>query len=130
MQTYPRGELVLVLDCVDLDLIAEFWTSVLGYRRAGHINEPYLSLLPEAGDGPEVLLQRVPESKGGKNRLHLDLRTRYLAAEVDRVRSLGASVLTDTPVDEAGWTWHVLADPEGNEFCVLQPPAAHWNTAL
>jgi predicted enzyme related to lactoylglutathione lyase len=127
MQTYPRGELVLVLDCVDLDLVADFWTSALGYRRAGRIHEPYLSLLPDSGHGPEVLLQRVPEAKSGKNRVHLDLRTRDLAAEVERVRSLGASVLTATPLVEGGWFWHVLADPEGNEFCVLQPPEPHWN---
>jgi predicted enzyme related to lactoylglutathione lyase len=39
-------------------------------------------------------------------------------------------VLTVTPLDEGGWFWHVLADPEGNEFCVLQPPATHWNHVL
>jgi predicted enzyme related to lactoylglutathione lyase len=131
MQTHPRGELVLVLDCVDLDLVADFWTSALGYSRASRIHEPYLSLLPDSGHGPKLLLQRVPEAKGGKNRLHLDLRTRDLAAEVDRMRALGASVLTDTPYDEGGWIWHVLADPEGNEFCiVLQPPEPHENNVL
>ncbi len=127
MQTYPRGELVLVLDCVDLDLLADFWTSALGYRRAGRIYEPYLSLLSESDYGPEVLLQRVPEGKGGKNRLHLDLRTPNLVAEAQRLRSVGATQLTDTPINEGGWSWHVLADPEGNEFCILQPPEGHWN---
>ncbi|MGI8450189.1 MAG: VOC family protein [Streptosporangiaceae bacterium] len=43
-----------------------------------------------------------------------------------RVISLGARVLTREPVREAGWQWHILADPDGNEFCVLQPPASHW----
>ncbi len=128
MQTYSQGELVLVVDCLDLDLVADFWTSALGYRRASRIYEPYLSLLSDSGHGPELLLQRVPEAKGGKNRLHVDLRTRDLAAEVGRLCSLGASVLTVMPLDEGGWFWHVLADPEGNEFCVLQPPEAHWNT--
>jgi predicted enzyme related to lactoylglutathione lyase len=118
---------VLVLDCIDLDLIANFWTSALGYRRAGRIYEPNLSLLPESGHGPEVLLQRVPEVKGGKNRVHLDLRTPDLAAEVERVCSLGASLLTSEPLDEGGWIWHVLGDPEGNEFCVLQAPETHWD---
>jgi predicted enzyme related to lactoylglutathione lyase len=127
MQTYPRGEVVFVIDCVDLDLVSDFWSSAMDYQRAGHICEPYLSLLPRAGAGPELLLQRVPEAKGGKNRLHLDLRTRDLPAEVERLCVIGATVLTEAPMVEGGWTWHVLADPEGNEFCVLQPPHGHWD---
>lgn len=130
MQTYTRGEPALVLDCVDLELISDFWTFALGYRRAGRIHEPYLSLLPESGHGPELLLLRVPEAKGGKNRLHLDLRTHDLDAEVQRLRTVGATLLTDMPCDEGGWTWHVLADPEGNEVCVLQPPDEHWGNFL
>ena len=126
MQTYPHGEVALVLDCQDLDRCADFWCSALGYQRGGGVFEPYLSLLPgDAREGPELLLQRVPEAKCGKNRLHLDLRTSDLAAEADRLRAAGAQVLTADPVREGGWTWHVLADPEGNEFCVLQPPSSH-----
>ena len=122
VQSYPYGEVALVLDCLDLDRCAEFWSSALGYRRAGGA-EPYLSLVPDGGrTGVELLLQRVPEDKHGKNRLHLDLRTPDLGAEVERLRALGARVLTPQPVVEGGWTWHVLADPEGNELCVLQPP--------
>ncbi len=62
----------------------------------------------------------------GKNRVHLDLRTRDLDGEVDRVTSAGATRLTPEPLLEGGWLWHVLADPDGNEFCVLQPPRSHW----
>jgi predicted enzyme related to lactoylglutathione lyase len=69
-----------------------------------------------------VLLQRVPDVKRQKNRLHLDLRTPDLEAEVRRVVDLGATLLTSEPVTEDGWFWHILADPDGNEFCVLQPP--------
>jgi len=58
-----------------------------------------------------------------KNRLHLDLRTADLEAETARVTGLGATRLTAEPIIEHGWRWHVLADPDGNEFCVLQPPA-------
>jgi predicted enzyme related to lactoylglutathione lyase len=124
MQSYSHGELALVLDCQDLDRCADFWSSALGYRRAGAVFGPYVSLEPAGGrQGPELLLQRVPEAKTGKNRLHLDLRTPDLAAELARVRELGAECLTAEPIEEGGWTWHVLADPEGNEFCVLQPPS-------
>ena len=69
-----------------------------------------------------MLLQRVPDVKRQKNRLHLDLRTLDLEAETARVLDLGATLLTSQPVLEDGWRWHVLADPDGNEFCVLQPP--------
>ena len=127
MLTYPHGELALVVDCQDLGEMARFWCAVLGYRATGGA-EPYLSLLPgQDRTGPELLLQRVPERKAGKNRLHLDLRTRDLDREVARLLHLGASLLTPEPIMEGGWRWHVLADPEGNEFCVLQPPEAHWD---
>ena len=56
----------------------------------------------------------------------LDLRTRDLEAEVARVTAFGAVVLTKEPIVEDRSTWHVLADPDGNEFCVLRPPDAYW----
>jgi predicted enzyme related to lactoylglutathione lyase len=69
---------------------------------------------------------RFPRTKHGKNRVHLDLRTRDLELELERLIGLGARILTDEPASEAGWRWHILADPDGNEFCVLQPPASYW----
>ena len=86
----------------------------------------YQSLLPADGQGTEVLLQLVPEDKHGKNRVHLDVRTRALDPELQRLLRLGARALTEEPVSEAGRRWHILADPDGNEFCVLQPPASYW----
>jgi predicted enzyme related to lactoylglutathione lyase len=120
--TYPHGELAVVLDCADLDRAAAFWGAVLGLRRCGPAHGAYLELRPVEGAGPALLLQRVPERKKGKNRVHLDLRVADLEAEVARVVAAGATLLTEEPVVEAGWGWHVLADPDGNEFCVLQPP--------
>jgi predicted enzyme related to lactoylglutathione lyase len=128
-QPYLHGDLVVVIDCGDLDRSARFWSSVLGYVREDPPGGRYQSLLPAEGQGIEILLQRVPELKGGKNRLHLDLRTADLDAEERRVVALGARRLTSTPVAEAGWRWHIFADPDGNEFCVLQPPAAYWQQA-
>lgn len=127
-QAYQRGHLVVVIDCSDLDRSAEFWVGVLGYARDGPPGGPYQGLIPADDQGIEILLQRVPEAKRGKNRLHLDLRTTDLLAEVERVVALGAVLLTSQPVTEAGWRWHILADPDGNEFCVLQPPAAYWRS--
>ena len=68
------------------------------------------------------MLQRVPDVKRQKNRLHLDLRTPDLEAEIARVVDLGAALLTSQPNLEDGWRWHTLADPDGNGFCVLAAP--------
>ncbi|KOG42094.1 VOC family protein [Streptomyces resistomycificus] len=70
------------------------------------------------GLGRRLLFQRVPEAKTVKNRLHLDLHPGegLRAAEVERLAALGASVLSE--VKEPSGEWVVMADPEGNEFCV------------
>ena len=121
-QPYRNGELVIVIDCSDLERSARFWASVLGFTAGRATTGPYRTLMPAGGHGIEVLLQRVPEDKGQKNRLHLDLRTAEMDAEVRRILGLGATLLTERAVVEGRWRWHVLADPDGNEFCVLQPP--------
>jgi predicted enzyme related to lactoylglutathione lyase len=124
-QRYQGGELVVVIDCARLERAALFWCSMLGYVRESDAPEDghYQTLIPANGIGIEVLLQRVPEPKVAKNRVHLDLRTADLEAEVERARAAGASVVTGEPIEEYGWRWHVLTDPDSNEFCVLQPPA-------
>jgi len=124
---YARGELVVVIDCADLDRAARFWAGVLGYADAGGSSATYRSVLPADGPGVEILLQRTSDAKRGKNRVHLDLRTRDLDSEVSRVEALGATRQTAAPVEEHGWTWHILADPDANEFCVLQPPPGYWD---
>jgi catechol 2,3-dioxygenase-like lactoylglutathione lyase family enzyme len=115
--------LVVVLDCVDLDRSAGFWCGALAYvgPPAGTPG-PYRQLVPADGDGLELLLQQVPEPKDGKNRVHLDLRVPDLEHEVALLLALGARHTTGTAVEEDDWTWFVLADPDGNEFCVLRPP--------
>lgn len=116
----------MVIDCSDLETAGAFWTRVLGYTDEGEGSTRYRTLLPEDGVGIEVLLQKVSDPKSQKNRLHLDLRTTDLVAEVRRVVELGATVRTDVPHSEYGWEWHVLADPDGNEFCVIAPPPDYW----
>lgn len=119
-------ELVVVLDCADLERAAQFWCAVLGYVAPTPPDGIYHTLLPADGDGIELLLQRVPDGHRVKNRMHLDLRVRDLEAEVERLLSLGARVAPEGLVEEHGWTWYVLLDPDDNEFCVLRPPADHW----
>ena len=64
-----------------------------------------------------ILFQKVPEPKRAKNRVHLDFRSEDMAAEVERLLGLGAT-LHRRALARATITWTVLADPEGNEFCV------------
>jgi catechol 2,3-dioxygenase-like lactoylglutathione lyase family enzyme len=125
-QQYRGGEMVLVIDCSDLERSAAFWCEALGYRPDGPPVGQYLGLLPMQGAGLELLLQRVQDPKPAKNRLHLDLRTRDLAPEVERIRAAGGVLLTEEPMTEFGFRWQILADPDGNEFCVVEPPAGHW----
>lgn len=113
--------LVVVLDCADLDRSAAFWCGALGYSAESSSTGPYRRLLPPGGNGVELLLQRVPEPKVTKNRMHLDLRVPDLETEVARLVALGGRRTTDSPVEEDGWAWYVLTDPDDNEFCVLQP---------
>jgi hypothetical protein len=112
--------LVVVLDCQDPVALAPFWAEALDYRQSP-LQEPYLALVPKERDRPLLLLQRVPEPKQGKNRMHLDLRIDRLEEERDRLLSLGATQLSDE-IREDGFRWYVLADPEGNELCVIKEP--------
>lgn len=123
------AELVLVLDCADLDRAAAFWCRALGYVSRESAPGSYRRLIPADGDGVELLLQRVADRKLGKNRVHLDLRVPDLDAELARLVGLGARRTAAEPSREDGWTWHVLLDPDDNEFCVLRPPAVHHGSA-
>jgi len=102
--------------------LAEFWANALGYVVVG-TDEPYVTLAPPpgvAGGGPPLVLQQVGEPKVGKLRMHLDLYSDDLEAEVTRLEARGATRIGEAVVEEAGERWVVLADPEGNEFCVCE----------
>ena len=108
----------VVIDCADHDAVVDFWRHALGYERR-EVNDQYVALLPPARDPglPPLLFQKVPEAKAGKNRVHLDLRGETMAAEVERLTALGATFIAERTLGE-GVRWTVMADPEGNEFCV------------
>jgi predicted enzyme related to lactoylglutathione lyase len=99
---------------------------VLGYRHDAPPVGQYLELFPGHGAGLQLLLQRVEDPKPAKNRVHLDLRTRKLEPEVERIRAAGGVLVTGEPMAESGFRWQILADPDGNELCVVEPPAGHW----
>jgi predicted enzyme related to lactoylglutathione lyase len=120
----------ITVDCTDALAVASFWSAVLdrplddgatsdfaAIAFAGRrTTDGWAALAP--GDQPTWLFVRVPEAKTAKNRLHLDLATTDVEAEVGRLVGLGATRVAD--IDEYGYTWTVLADPEGNEFCVAK----------
>jgi predicted enzyme related to lactoylglutathione lyase len=103
----------ITIDTNDMDRARTFWQDVTGYEVTSSDNDnTYLH--DPAKSGPGLALQRVPEAATGKNRLHLDLTTDDLAGEVRRIRGLGAGEVKSYA--ESGWV--VLADPDGNQFCV------------
>jgi catechol 2,3-dioxygenase-like lactoylglutathione lyase family enzyme len=104
----------IVLDTNRLDVLIDFWCAALGYV-LDHRTEDYASLHDPDGLDPVLFLQQVPEPKpGGKNRAHIDIEVPDEQAAVERMTALGARVLWRDPGDP----WTVLADPDGNEFCV------------
>ena len=111
---------VATLDCADPQRLAAFWAEALHYR-AGRYHHPYLVLSDPNRRSPELVLQKVPEPKQGKNRMHLDLFGADIEGEAQRMESLGARRISNAPVSgPTGDRWIVMADPEGNEFCVCQ----------
>ena len=107
----------LVLDCGEPEVLAEFWAAALGYTSVGSAGN-YAMLLPAEGDGPQLLLQKVPEPKAAKNRMHFDIHVADIEAESERLTALGARRVAREPMEEHGTHWVLMADPEGNEFCV------------
>ena len=108
-----------MLDCADPEALARFWAPALGYTVAGAAGAYVLLLPPEDRAGePQLILQRVPEAKAAKNRMHLDIHVADIDAEADRLTELGATRASSSPLEEHGTRWHLLNDPEGNELCV------------
>nr|WP_196790650.1 VOC family protein [Motilibacter aurantiacus] len=109
------------IDAADAHALARWWAPVLGYhvREDARPGWTAVPIVPPGGvSGPGLWFNQVPEPKSGKNRVHLDVEGdwRELVAH-------GATVLRgEGAVPEEDWV--VLADPEGNEFCVFAPPAA------
>jgi catechol 2,3-dioxygenase-like lactoylglutathione lyase family enzyme len=111
----------LIVDCTDPARLAEFWSAALGYEKVHHFG--HYTLLTRGGPGfPRLALQQVPEPKEAKNRMHLDIIEADIEAEAARLEALGAGRLEAGPrreeLDHAVVRWIVMADPEGNEFCV------------
>jgi catechol 2,3-dioxygenase-like lactoylglutathione lyase family enzyme len=114
----------LVLKCRDLEVLARFWCEVLDFVELDRADEDgYLEIGPREGFGgsqPTIFLIRTDEPKTEPGRLHIDVNPtdRDQDAELERLLAAGASLVDiGQPADAS---WHVLADPEGNEFCLLR----------
>jgi predicted enzyme related to lactoylglutathione lyase len=111
------GKFGMVIDCRDPEALAPFWAAALGYVTIGSV-ENYVLLVPEGRPGPKLLLQRVPEEKVGKNRMHLDIEVADIEDLAVRLVELGAKRVSSGVESEHGSRWIVMTDPEGNELCV------------
>lgn len=104
-----------MVDCLDPRALGLWWRDALGWTVVGDADDE-VEIAPAEGAHPTVLFAGVPEAKRGKKRLHLDFVPDDQAAEVERLLALGA---TRADVGQHDTPRVVLADPEGNEFCVL-----------
>ncbi len=111
----PRLIKEIVVDCEAPEIVAAFWAAVTGYDQVV-ATDSYVAIADPHGVEPEIAFVKVPEPKTVKNRIHLDLHVSDLAAEVERLLSLGARRADGFPQKE---TLAVMSDPEGNEFCVF-----------
>ena len=117
------------VDCHDSYGLSEWWKKLLGYVDLdGDPNEPDHEecMIRDPESGHLILFIQVPDTKSVKNRLHFDLRPRAGTRdeETERVLALGATLVEDHRGDFGpGTGWAVLADPEGNEFCILRSEA-------
>jgi Glyoxalase-like domain len=115
----------LVIDAADHHKLADWWCAAMGYARQDEHEPPAdgwlrpldwpVPIVDPTGRGPAIWIVPVTEGKTVKNRMHLDVW-----GDVGELVELGATVLRERD-DEI--EWNVLADPEGNEFCVFSPPA-------
>lgn len=120
---------VIAIDAIDPTGVAEFWAAALGWDAWPDPGGEGVSLAPPGATapsglaGPSIDVLPVPDGKTVKNRLHFDLRAdgTTQAQEVDRLLGLGATRVDVGQGPDV--TWVVLADPEGNEFCVLDRSA-------
>ena len=112
----------VVIDCNDFDAMVTFWRNALGYEPKYLEPDDWALLRDPKGRNVNVSLQKVPEPRVGKNRLHFDLYAEDQQAEIERLMGLGAKRFDRVP--EPGEDFVVLEDPEGNVFCVIEVRAS------
>jgi hypothetical protein len=108
----------LCVDALDHQALADWWCQAFGYERRDTDREPDwpVPLIDRNGAGPLIWINPVPELKSVKNRLHIDV-----VGQVEDLLALGATVVREPAphIADDDIEWTVMADPEGNEFCVF-----------
>jgi len=115
----------ITIDCHNPTVLAQFWAQALGWKMDENPTENWAyiekNLGPTNSDGyPSILFYKTPDEKSVKNRMHLDLRPENQLEEVERLEKIGATRIEIGQSNDPSTTWVVMADPEGNEFCVLK----------
>ena len=120
----------VTFDCADAHTVGRFWSAALGRSLDPNASSDFAAIgfagrrdkvgwaQVERDNDPTWMFTKSPESKVAKNRMHLDLMAPDVEAEVARLVEHGATRVAD--IEEYGYTWTVMADPEGNEFCVAK----------
>lgn len=115
----------VAIDCANAYELARFWSEVTGCPLQPDVEPGDRETQVMLPTGPLLYFNQVPEPKSGKNRVHLCLRPETSREEeVERLLGLGATLVIDRR-EPNGSGWAVLADPEGNEFCVLRSESDH-----
>jgi len=122
MQNRPIGRLGWIqTDCHDPERLAGFWGAVFDVEIEDRFGDPpqYVNLASATADGPRVCFQRVPEGKVVKNRLHFDVAVDQIDAATERIQDLGGKRVPHDDYHDDGYSWRLMEDPEGNEFCLI-----------
>src|SRR6187397_1486175 len=113
-----KARLDLVLDCANPASLKEFWREALSYREF-YADDTVAVLVPnDDTNASPLVLQKVPEPRSGKNRMHLDIVADDIQPEIARLEKLGARRLEADTRNLGDVQWVIMADPEDNEFCV------------
>jgi predicted enzyme related to lactoylglutathione lyase len=124
--TAPLGPVVtvgsVVINVIDYERMKEFWGSLLGSEVAHEIPPHFVWFAPQHEGGISVALQSVEHATEGTRRLHIDTSVPDVAAAKQQIIALGGAVVADHEM--GGFAWSIMADPEGNEFCIA-PAGTH-----
>ena len=113
-----KARLDLVLDCANPASLKEFWREALSYREF-YADDTVAVLVPnDDANASPLVLQKVPEPRSGKNRMHLDIVVDDIEPEIERLQRIGAHRLDEGVQSVGEIRWVRMSDPEHNEFCV------------
>jgi predicted enzyme related to lactoylglutathione lyase len=124
----PTRLVSVVIDSADPPTLARWWAAALGWEISNEEDGEASIEPPDGGPGIDLTFVPVGDKRVVKNRIHLDLRSSTLTEQADLIQRLMATGATEIDIGQGAVPWAVLADPEGNEFCVLEPRPEYADT--